>query len=98
MDVSKKEGITSFTNPKRLILGFRDSDKVTGISNEIFLLVIITNIANFDVSRVLIEGGSSCDIMYVDLFEKIGSKKENLFSHEGSYLKKWNSDLSLWIL
>lgn len=36
----------------------------------------MATIVNFDVSRVLLNRGSSCDIIYSDFFDKIGLKKE----------------------
>lgn len=55
---NKKEGETSTRGPKIHILKFCNSEKVEGILNEIFPLVIIGTILNFDVSGVLIDGGS----------------------------------------
>lgn len=83
MVVSIKKGSTLSTNPKRPFLEFRDNEKVRGISSKIFHLVIIVTISNFYVSRVLNDIGNSCDIMYVDLFEIMGLKKEKLLSYEG---------------
>lgn len=54
--------------PKKLILRFKDSEKVDGIPNESFYLLITTTIANFDMSRILIDGGSLCNIMYAKIF------------------------------
>lgn len=34
-------------------------------------LVITSIIMHFDVSKSLIDGGSSCDMMYFEMFEKI---------------------------
>lgn len=61
---------------ERPLFGFYNSEKVGKVLNENFSLVTIVTISYFDVSRVLIDGGSSCDIMYADLFEKIGLNKE----------------------
>lgn len=52
------------------MLGFRDSKKVGGISNELFMLVITSIIGQFDVSQILIDGGSLYDILYSLVFEK----------------------------
>lgn len=41
-------------------------------------LVITTTMVNFNVLRILLGGGNSCDIMYVDLFEKLGLEEEML--------------------
>ena len=54
-------------------------------------------IANFEVSRVLIDGDSSCDIVYSDLFEKIKLKKEKLWPYEWLNLQVFNGMVTrLW--
>lgn len=73
--IRKKERNTSTKNPKRPILSFWNNEKVRGIPNEIFPLVITTKIANFEVFRVLINDGNSCGIMYSNIFKKMGLKK-----------------------
>ncbi|MCI04679.1 hypothetical protein A2U01_0025726, partial [Trifolium medium] len=45
---------------------------------------------NDDVSRILIDQGSSCDVMYQELFEKLGLKKEDLCQYEGTDLQGFN--------
>lgn len=70
MIISKKEESTSIKMSDRSILKFNDNEKIVEISNEVFSLVKTTIIANFDVSQILIDGGSSCDILYCSLFEK----------------------------
>lgn len=75
-------------------LGFRISEKVGGISNEIFPLVIITTIKKFHVSMMLIDlgvgGGRSCEILYTELFKKLGLRREKLCPYEGSDLHAFN--------
>ncbi|MCI75052.1 hypothetical protein A2U01_0096319, partial [Trifolium medium] len=46
--------------------------------------------AHHDVSRILIEQGSSCDVMYQELFEKLWLKREDLSSYEGTDLQGFN--------
>lgn len=48
---------------KSLILKFQDSEKVCGIQNDIFPLVITKEMVNFNVFNILIDGESYCDIM-----------------------------------
>lgn len=50
----------------------------------------MANMANFDVSRILIEGGSSCDIVYAERFKKLGWKGKNLSLYEGFKLQAFN--------
>lgn len=45
------------------------------------------------MSRILIYNGSSCDIMYAELFEKLGMKKEKLWPYAGSNLQPLNDKI-----
>lgn len=68
MAVRNEERDTSFEKQERLVLGFLDNEKVDGILNEIFPKVIIVSMSNSDMSKILINDTSSCNIMYVELF------------------------------
>lgn len=74
MVVNKKDISTSSKGPERSILGFLDSENIGGIPNDIFPLVITTTVSHFDVSQILTDGGSFCDIMYSKLFEKVAQR------------------------
>lgn len=76
--VLKKDTSVSMKTPDQPMLGFWDSKKVGGTSNEIFPLVIIAMNVQFDVYRVLIESGNWGDIMYSELFKKKCLKKRKL--------------------
>lgn len=52
--------------------------KIEGIPNDIFSLTISVKISNFNVSRVLIDGGFSYDIIYSYIFKKMWLNKEKL--------------------
>lgn len=45
---------------------------------------------NIYVSQILINGGSSCDIMYLELYEKTSLDKGILCPYEDSYLHAFN--------
>lgn len=45
------------------------------------------------MSRILIDNGSSCDIMYAELFEKLGMKKEKLWPYARSHLQPLNGKI-----
>lgn len=53
------------------IWGFNNREKMDGIPNNVFLLVRVTEITNFEVSRVMVEKGILCEIVYAKLFEKL---------------------------
>lgn len=72
------------------MMEFRDFKKVSDIPNLIFPLVITTTVWKIDVSRISIDGGSSCDIIYSKMFEKMGMESASLWSYEGSDLQVFN--------
>lgn len=86
MVVYHKEGNTSTKIPDRPMLGFWDLENFGGIPNESFPIVIIATIGKFDISQILTDGGSSYDIMYSELFEKMNLNRSNLLPYECSYL------------
>lgn len=87
MIVYRMEGSTSTKIHDRLILELRDLEKVWGIPNKNFPLVIIARVGKFDISRILVDDGSSYNIMYSELFEKMDLNWSNLLSYEGPDLR-----------
>lgn len=63
MVVHKKDNFFVEERLESHILEFRDNEKVHGIFKDIFPLVITKTMINFNISRVLINKRSSCDIM-----------------------------------
>lgn len=55
-------------------------------------MVITTTMANFDVLRILIDKEGLCNIMYADLFEKLGLRKENMSPYIGSHIQYFNDN------
>lgn len=76
--VHKKDGSTSTKNFDMIMLRYWEYEKIGGTLNKIFPLVITSTIRHFDVSRILIDGGSSGNIMYSKLFDKMGHDRGNL--------------------
>lgn len=74
----------------KYILGFRDCKKVHDVSNVMLLLVITATIENYLGSRILINDGSSCNIMYPDIFRKLGLCEWDLRSYKGGNLLTFN--------
>lgn len=95
--VHKRDANASMKTLDWPMLGFRNSEKVGGTPNEIFPLVITPIIKKFDFYQILIGGGSWCDIMYYELFEKIGLEKGNLWLYEGSDMQEFNSMTSVYV-
>jgi hypothetical protein len=46
--------------------------------------------ANFDVLRVLIDTGASCDIMYTNMFKTLQLTEKNLSPYVGNELYDFN--------
>lgn len=77
------------------MLGFQDSEKFKGISNELLPLVIMTIMGQFDIPQIFINEGSSCDILYLLLFEKMGLDWESLIPYDDSDLQEFNGTTNL---
>lgn len=61
----KKDEESSTKVLDRPMSGFRESEKVAGILNEIFPMVITAIIRHFNVAHILIVGDNSYDILGV---------------------------------
>lgn len=71
--------------------GFETRKRSGGISNELFPLVIIIVVGKLDITRIIIDKGSSCDIFYSSLFEKkMGLERRNLIPYDDSDLQAFN--------
>ncbi|GAU10317.1 hypothetical protein TSUD_422660, partial [Trifolium subterraneum] len=53
-------------------------------------LLVRAKMANFDVRRILVDQGSSCDIMYSGLFKVLQLTEQNLVPYVGSDLQGFN--------
>lgn len=95
--IHKKGGGISSNTLDMTLLGFRDCNTIGGSRNEIFPLVITATVVHFDVSWILIKGGSLYDIMYSKMFENMTLEKWNMWSYEGSDLLAFNGKKTrLW--
>lgn len=72
------------------MLGLQGSKKVGNIPNEIFPLVIIATVRNFDVSNILIDGGNSYNIIYSELLERIRVDRNGLLPYEDPDLQAFS--------
>ena len=64
-----------------LVLGFSDVDKLGTIQPHDDALVVTLKIDGYDVKRVMIDQGSTAEIMYPDLYKRLGLKPENLTTY-----------------
>ncbi|GAU39725.1 hypothetical protein TSUD_144910 [Trifolium subterraneum] len=68
-----------------------DEEEVPGGSPNFQIpLLVRAKMANFDVRRILVDQGSSCDIMYSGLFRVLQLTEENLVPYVGSDLQGFN--------
>lgn len=69
MNVSNDKGNNLTLSLEKPIFKFQENEKSGGIPNEIFPLITMVSITIFDFSRILINDGSSYDMMYLNLIK-----------------------------
>ena len=63
------------------MLSFSDADKLRTIQPHDDALVVTLRIGGYDVKRVMINQDSAAEIMYPDLYKRLGLKLENLTTY-----------------
>ncbi|GAU18799.1 hypothetical protein TSUD_80880 [Trifolium subterraneum] len=63
-----------------------------GSANSQIPLLVRADMANFDVRRILVDSGSSCDIMYAHLFKTLQLDESHLTPYLGSDLQGFNGE------
>ena len=63
---------------RSLVMGFSDKDKIGIIQPHDDALVIILRIGGYDVKRVMVDQGSTAEIMYPHLFKGLNLRTEDL--------------------
>ncbi|GAU45958.1 hypothetical protein TSUD_301670 [Trifolium subterraneum] len=71
-------------------LAFYREEVPGGSPNFQIPLLVRAKMANFDVRRILVDQGSSCDIMYSGLFKVLQITEENLVPYVGSDIQGFN--------
>jgi len=71
-------------------LAFYDSELPGGAANLAIPLLVRASMVNTDVRRVLVNTGSSCDIMYTNLFKTLQLIEKNLSPYVGGELYGFN--------
>ena len=64
------------------ISGFSDKDKVVTIQTHDNALVVTLKIEGYDVKRVLVDQGSTIEIMYPDLYKGLNLRSEDLTAYD----------------
>lgn len=84
--VSNTSSSTTYITSGRTLLIFEDRDLVDGKLNRYIPLVIQADMGNFEVRRILVDQGSSVDIMFADLLIVLGITKDDLIAYRGADL------------
>ena len=63
---------------RQLIMGFSDEDNVGTIQPHDDALVITLRIGSYDVKKVMVDQGSTAEIMYPDLYRRLDLRVEDL--------------------
>ena len=84
MSVAQLSADEDGSEPKRariltqLTLGFSEEDKIGTIQPHDDALVVTLRIGGYDVRRVLVDQGSTIEIMYLDLYKGLNLKPKDL--------------------
>ena len=84
MSVARLSSEDTSHEPKRarldqpLVMGFSDEDKIGTIQPHNDALVITLRIGGYDMRRVMVNQGSAAEIMYLDLYNGLGLRAEDL--------------------
>ena len=63
------------------ILSFLEENKIGTIQPHDDALLITLRIEDYDVKRVMVDGGSGAEVMYLDLYKGLGLKLEDLMPY-----------------
>ena len=75
-----------------LVMGFLDEDKIGTIQPHDDALVITLRIGGYDVKRVMVDQGSTAEIMYPDIYKGLNLKSEDLTPYS-SFLMSFEGKL-----
>ena len=64
------------------LIGFSDEDKQGTLQPHDDALVITLRIGGYDVKRVLVDQGSTVEVMYPDLYKGLNLKPEDLSAYD----------------
>ena len=87
MSVARLSSGDTNQEPKRakverpLVMGFSDEDKIRTIQPHDDALVITLRIRGYDMKRVMVDQGSTAEIMYPNLYKRLNLKAENLMPY-----------------
>ena len=63
------------------ILSFSEKDKIGTTQSHNDALLITLKIGDYDVKRVMVDGGNAAEVMYLDLYKGLNLKPEDLIPY-----------------
>jgi hypothetical protein len=74
--------------------GFGEHKRPRVKPNKVYPFVIVVNITGYNMAKALIDEGSSCNIMYDDLFAKLEMNSSNFSRHWGINLHGFDESVT----
>ena len=71
------------------VLSFLDEDKIGTIQSHDDALVLTLKIGGYDIKRILVDQGSSAEIMYLDLYKGLNLIDEDLTAYNSPFGPKY---------
>ena len=69
------------------ILSFSEEDKIRTIQPYNDALLITLRIGDYDVKRVMVDGGNAAEVMYPDLYKGLNLKPKDLMSYNSLLMR-----------
>ena len=69
------------------ILSFSEEDKIRTIQPYNDALFITLRIGDYDVKRVMVDGGNATEVMYPDLYKGLNLKPKDLMSYNSLLMR-----------
>ena len=69
------------------ILSFSKEDKIGTIQPHDDALLITLRIGDYDVKRVMVDGGNATEVMYPDLYKGLNLKPKDLMSYSSPLMR-----------
>ena len=69
------------------ILSFSEEDKIRTIQPYNDALLITLRIGDYDVKRVMVDGGNATEVMYPDLYKGLNLKPKDLMSYNSLLMR-----------
>jgi hypothetical protein len=91
----EREHCMTVKTMRRMTLAFSEDDLPINGTGSNAPLVIMARMAGYEVKRLFVDQGSSADIMFWDLFQKLGLTEKDLIPHKGNLIGLTGDSISL---